>query len=67
MEIQRLRHRRKMRLRAYAALVGSYFVFGVIGSLNLFWTAAGNALAINISAGCITGFVVLVIQHRIEA
>lgn len=56
-----------MRLRAYAALVGSYFVFGVIGSLNLFWTAAGNALAINISAGCITGFVVLVIQHRIEA
>ncbi len=50
------------RLTAYVFLVGLYFLFGVQGGGATGWA---STLQLNISAGCITGFVVLLLQNEV--
>lgn len=57
--------RRYRRWVAYAGLITLYFVFGVIGG-QAPSDSITRALALNVSAGFITGFVVLLLQAMIE-
>ncbi len=59
------RHRKRSRY-AGRVMLGLYLIFAVIGSLNLFGTAAGQALFVNISAGCIAIWVSLRVQEFVE-